>query len=511
MGHKRVDKEDEQLPTLACDYGFFGKAAYLVVKDRQSRAIWSHLVPAKGVDNPYGAKKLLADVQWSGYKRLNLKSDQEPAIRAVCEYVKANFHGEIIPEAPPTEGHEKSNGEAEQAVGMVAGMCRTLKESVEFHAHVKLDEQHPILAWIVEHAGNLITLYSRGEPKDGLTPYQRLKGKPWRIPLPPFGEAVEYKRRTSSKLEGRWREGIFLGVKLMTTEKIIGDAEGVWTVQSVKRKPEEDRWNGELINQVQGTPWLPNPKGGEPTELEDLVAMAPEMPDVKAQEADTFETDKVPKRFYITRANLEKHGYTLNCQACDAQRAGRSQAGIVHNSECRRRLEELIATDPKGRERLERSRDKQTEAVSEQIRKQEGEAEAKRARRSEGEGVTDRTDHHPQAAASESSQVGRDGSNRPPSKEDRYEEGTRQEAAAAAAPVGRDGSFRPPSENNENGEFCPRPEWDIPLPEPPAPKRRKGEEEVLELMLLEHRERAWKVSCQSKKTRHDPSVRNRRS
>ena len=61
--------------------------------------------------------------------------------------------GEILPEAPPTEGHEFSNGEAERAVGMCAAHARTLREFVEFHLKQKIPDNHPILAWIVDYAG----------------------------------------------------------------------------------------------------------------------------------------------------------------------------------------------------------------------------------------------------------------------------------------------------------------------------------------------------------------------
>ena len=103
-----------------------------------------------------------------------------------------------------------------------------------------LPAKHPGLAWMVEHAGTLQTLFGRGE--DGLTPWHRLKGKPWRIPLPCFGEVVEFKLRTRHKLEGRWLPGIFIGVKRLTTDKIVGDETGVYVVQSIRRVEEGSRW-----------------------------------------------------------------------------------------------------------------------------------------------------------------------------------------------------------------------------------------------------------------------------
>lgn len=76
MSHWVVEKGDEQLPTIRCDYGFFGKATYLVAKDKHAKLAFSYIAPAQGVEDPRGAKKLLADVHWTGYKRLILKSDQ---------------------------------------------------------------------------------------------------------------------------------------------------------------------------------------------------------------------------------------------------------------------------------------------------------------------------------------------------------------------------------------------------------------------------------------------------
>ena len=47
----------------------------------------------------------MTDLDFMGYKRVILKSDQEPSI--------ALWHGEIVPEASP-KGESKSNGEVER-------------------------------------------------------------------------------------------------------------------------------------------------------------------------------------------------------------------------------------------------------------------------------------------------------------------------------------------------------------------------------------------------------------
>ena len=68
MQHRKVhDKEDEQLPTVNVDYGFFGTTGsmelglestdasamlVLVVFDRRSKSICAHAVPTKGIGHP---------------------------------------------------------------------------------------------------------------------------------------------------------------------------------------------------------------------------------------------------------------------------------------------------------------------------------------------------------------------------------------------------------------------------------------------------------------------------
>ena len=265
--HVRVDHDSERLPTIAVDYGFLGDGSepasetpILVAKCRYTKFIWAIPVPSKGVENMHGSTALLEAVKETGYRRLILKSDQEPSIIALCRSVRDGFHGDIVLENAPKESHEKSNGEAENAVKLVAGMARTLHEELKLRG-VTVGSRHPLLAWLVAHCGSLLSLFGRGgELNDGHTPYQRLQGKEWRVALPPFGEVVEYRRRTKDKLEGRWRDGIFLGVKRTTTERIVGDETGVYVVQSIRRVPEDRRWNQTLADSIIGTPWQPNAK-----------------------------------------------------------------------------------------------------------------------------------------------------------------------------------------------------------------------------------------------------------
>ena len=385
QGHFKVDKGDEQIPLISVDYGFLGtrdspanETPILLIKDRLSKSIWAHPVPNRGLQpSMHGSEVLLKAIKETGYKRLTLKSDQEPSIRALCNDVQNKFSGEIVPEASPKESHEKSNGEAEATVKQVHGLVRTLREFLMFKlGNVDIPPKQPGLAWMVEHAGTLQTLYGRGE--DGLTPWHRLKGKPWRVPLPCFGEVVEFKLRTRHKLEARWRPGVFLGVRRITTEKIVGDKLGTYVVQSIRRVDEGRRWNAELFLSVSGTPWNPggaSDEGGTERELPQAISVAPELPGVAVEAPKAYVRDTVARRVYITRRNLEQHGYTAGCPACEQTRTGMRAPGLNHSEACRLRMERALASDPAQSSRLEQADERVKDDLERRVRANLGDDE----------------------------------------------------------------------------------------------------------------------------------------
>ena len=57
--------------------------------------------------------------------------------------------------------------------------------------------------------------------------------------------------------------------------------------------------------------------------------------------------DKIPRKFYITRKDVQEHGYTKNCPGCTSWKNG--EAKRPHTKACRDRLEESM----KGQARLE--------------------------------------------------------------------------------------------------------------------------------------------------------------
>jgi len=206
--------------------------------DRWSKSHTAIYLPAKGVGHPYSAEAVARAVSRHGYRRVVLKSDQEPALVALLAAAKDLCTCEVLLEHSP-KGEPQAYGEAERAVQSIMGLARTLKEHITTATGQPIPAESPILAWLVNYAGSLLTLFNRGP--DGKTPYERLRGRPWRVALPSFGEHVEFKRRTRRKLDTRWSSGVYLGVKEATMEKIVADTHGVYVVYSVRRKPADEQ------------------------------------------------------------------------------------------------------------------------------------------------------------------------------------------------------------------------------------------------------------------------------
>ena len=117
--------------------------------------------------------------------------------------------------SPKGDSHGQSNGEAERSVQTVQGLVRTLTAGLE-EKGITIDPTSAVLAWMVEYPSTLHTLFSQ-ESHEGMTPFQRIKGRRWQVALPCFGEAIDCRCTTRCKLDARWQAGVFLGIRLQST------------------------------------------------------------------------------------------------------------------------------------------------------------------------------------------------------------------------------------------------------------------------------------------------------
>ncbi len=162
-------------------------------------------------------------------------------------------------------GDSRASGAAERGVQVVGEQVRVLRRALGDRVGYLLEGPHPALAWLIEHAADILSKYLMGD--DGKTAPERLTGKPRDKELVEFGEKVHYRfeerRGKENKLDVKWGEGFFLGVRWRTGEMIVGNAEGIHKASAIKRVGGHRRWDGGGRRQVRGLPWRWNPDSEE--------------------------------------------------------------------------------------------------------------------------------------------------------------------------------------------------------------------------------------------------------
>ncbi len=140
--HYKGDGTDESaVPEFIIDYYLMGQddcksAPMLACKDK-SETPWSSTVLAKGA-GAYAVNLLAGWIRESGYKRLHLKSDNEPAVLALKDKViKALSDIEVMPTESVTDD-DQSNGEIECMVREQKRQIRALKSDIEHALQIKL-------------------------------------------------------------------------------------------------------------------------------------------------------------------------------------------------------------------------------------------------------------------------------------------------------------------------------------------------------------------------------------
>ena len=164
--------------------------------------MFGHVVPHKGIDEEkFAVDRLVGDILWTGYMSVMLKSDNEEAFLALLiesfKELRINGLQQVMSENSP-EYDPQANGAAENAVKAWQGMFRTQKSSLEFNIAMEVPVRHPLTAWLVKWAGDVLAWQFNGH--DGLTPYQRIHGKPFHTRLAALGETVRFKIRSTEPL-----------------------------------------------------------------------------------------------------------------------------------------------------------------------------------------------------------------------------------------------------------------------------------------------------------------------
>ena len=366
--HFAKDETCKILPNFDIDYGFLGTegeestAPLLVGEESVMEAVFTHSVEQKGTaGGNYPVKCLVDDLDWLGHKRVAMKSDQEPSILDVKSAVKAQWRGEIVPEESPV-GDSQSNGRVERAVRSAQEQVRVLKSALDARYGKKVPGDHAVLPWLMDYSGILLTRFRVGS--DGKTAYQRVKGKPFKLALPEFGENVLFmlprtKTEKKHKMDPKFETGIYVGLRQNSNELYVGNDKGVIKVRTIRRLPPASRWDNEMFGKFKGLPWRPQPDSDSVevrarfinTEIDGSLAR-PIVVNVQEYR---------PRRVYI-RADKElvRYGVTVGCEGCHAAEHGLPR--LRHNEECRKRIIEEMKKDEEGRARLEQAEQRRERA-----------------------------------------------------------------------------------------------------------------------------------------------------
>ena len=115
--HRQLSEDpvDATVPEIVLDYYFMGEeseaAPHIVVKDRKSSAYFSTSLDSK--TSQYAVAFVAGAIQELGYKRILLKSGNEPAIKRLKEKVSECLPSvECVPKEAPV-GDNRANGSAE--------------------------------------------------------------------------------------------------------------------------------------------------------------------------------------------------------------------------------------------------------------------------------------------------------------------------------------------------------------------------------------------------------------
>ena len=135
------------------------------------------------------------------------------------------------------------------------------------------------------------------------------------------------------KIDSRWEDGIWLGIREDTGESIIGTQEGVIKARSVRRKAiMSDRWNIEEFDKCKGGPWKPVP-GRHGDEIMIRASIPDTRPVEKVKELTGEEPTK--RRVIITKEMVHKYGFTQRCAGCAAISRGTAKQPHTEQSQDR--------------------------------------------------------------------------------------------------------------------------------------------------------------------------------
>lgn len=157
---------------------------------------------------------------------------------------------------------------------------------------------------------------------------------------------------------------MYLGILDTSGEAIVGTPGGVLRARSLKRLPEDKRWDSSAIVGTYGSPWAPT--GREPKPIGIMIDMGDdtgrEMPPPLLRETPLV------RRTFLKKSDFEKYVFAEGCLGCKALVRGDARAAN-HRDSCRARIEAAMSSTPDGATRIRRAETRITDAMAEYLTK----------------------------------------------------------------------------------------------------------------------------------------------
>ena len=339
----------------------------LVAKDSLGKSLFGHVVPQKGIDQDhYAVDILLGDLKWLGYTRISLRSDNERAILKLLAHAvtEARIHVEgleQVMEEHPNVYDSAGNGEIEVGVKNLTGILRTNKLDLERRIGKAVPQVHPLMSWLVEYCAWMANVRVVGS--DGLTAYQRVRGRAYAKRLVPFGELALVhlppkgpERREGGALDARAKQGVVLGYGAMSHSYCVYVDGAVRYARSIQRMPLSQRWSADLLEGVNVSKQdMHSSRGARAVPFTDKVAPEDDpvpKPKRAARKLELRQSDFDPA--------LGGFGWTEHCSKCEYARnhGWRASGNKQHSQTCRNRLEAALAQTETGRARLAHTKER---------------------------------------------------------------------------------------------------------------------------------------------------------
>ena len=155
---------------------------------------------------------------------LCLRSDGESALQDLLNGIALRRTSRTIVEKSP-RGDSQANGRAERSIRSVEELTRVLKSDLEKRMDCALDPNGTVFEWLIRHVVDILNKRQPG--KDGRTPWERLRGRPYTGEWFIFG--CSFLHRMSGKPIGgvlveRWNSGHWLGCSNIREHQVVFDS-----------------------------------------------------------------------------------------------------------------------------------------------------------------------------------------------------------------------------------------------------------------------------------------------